>query len=959
MLNLTDSEKECFYKSGAYFNDYEFYFPDLNFTITNETLHQESVTIKESICDSEDLQLGGCIASSCEFEVSELENNQLAGLEFTAKLLVNDGKDAVVKMGKYRVDSAKKVDDKDYRKIVAYDALYDAQIDVSEWYNKVFYIVSQYEELITVGDIDDLWEHGDYDIDNSGSKPPTFEYFLNGAVPEELQDTTYLDTVTGKLYEAQNTSGDENNKIYRWVEVYQCKRKTQTKYIYAKTTLKKLRESLLNHLNIPFIEQDLINDDITIERTFDTSDTGEIIGTDILKYICELNAGFGKINRDGKFEVIQLTSAGLYPEETLYPSEDLYPEESNYELLSAEENEANYISVAYEEYETEAITGVIVKSNSDDVGQVVGTKDNAYILTGNPLIYNKTSEDLTKIGQNIFAKIKGITYRPNTTTLEGLPYLETGDYYILTKNNDDVSSPIFTRTLAGVQALKDTFESKGNKLRVNEDVQTSELMYLQSRTAKIQKSVDGVSIELANLDENTSSRFEQTASKIEAEVTRASNAEGKLSGRLTVTADQITQEVTRAKGAEETLSGRITVTAGEITQEVSRAKAEEATLSGRINVTADQITAEVKRAENEENSIRTALTLKADSAELGYYQTKADMTNYATTTWAENKISSKVSVGDVCSEINQSSEQITLNSNRLVVNSTNFKLDANGNADYRGNISASDAKFYNITGFGGMISIVSGSSFSPGTGGYQRDTYGYIKVHSDDGTANCYVESDKLIGDIVEAKRVNGSTGSLELHGYSKVKMFVFNDEVYGVVFDYNSKLDFHLRPNSNGDTDCGSESYKWRNLYCKNGTIVTSDRNEKMNIADMSEQYANAIIDDALPKTYMMLNNESGRTHAGMIAQDLEEQLLKNGMSSKDFAGFIKYQKEDESGNLTGQYGYGIRYEEYIAPLIKYSQCLKRDLKQEIEKNQQLQFQLLNLQGEFMILKQQILGGK
>lgn len=933
MLNLTDSEKECFYGRGTYFNDYEFYFPDLNFKITNETLHQESVTIKESICDSEDLQLGGCIASSCEFEVSELENNQLAGVEFTAKLLVNDGKDAVVKMGKYRVDSAKKVNDKDYRKIVAYDALYDAQIDVSEWYNKVFYVVSQYEELVAVGDIDDLWEHGTYEIDNSGTKPPWIAFFANGAVPEECQDTTYLDTVTGKLYEAQNTSKDENNELYRWIEVYQCKRKTQTKYIYATTTLKKLRESLLNYLNIPFIEQDLINDDVTIERTFDASDTGEIIGTDILKYICELNAGFGKINRDGKFEVIQLTSAGLYPEETLYPSEDLYPEESNYELLSAEENEANYISVAYEEYETEAITGVIVKSNSDNVGQVVGTKDNAYILTGNPLIYNKTSEDLTKIGQNIFAKIKGITYRPNTTTLEGLPYLETGDYYILTKNNDDVGSPIFTRTLAGVQALKDTFESKGNKLRVNEDSQTSEMMALQSKMLKIQKGVDGLLIEVTDLDENTSSRFEQTASKIEAEVKRASNAEGELSGRITITADAITQEVTRAK-------------------------AEEATLSGRINVTAEQITAEVKRAENEENSIRTALTLKADSAELGYYQTKADMTNYATTTWAENQISSKVSKGDVCSEINQSSEQIVLKSNRLVIDSTNFKLDANGNADYRGNISASDAKFYNITGFGGMISIVSGSRFSAGTGGYQRDTYGYIKVHSDDGTANCYVESDKLIGDTIEAGRINGSTGYLELHGYTKAKMFVFNDEAYGIVLDMNSNRDLHLRPASNEDTDCGSASYKWRNLYCKNGTIQTSDRNEKMNILDMPEQYANAIIDDASPKTYMMLNNESGRTHAGMIAQDLEEQLSKNGMSSKDFAGFIKYEKEDTNGVPTSEYGYGIRYEEYIAPLIKYSQCLKRDLKQEIERNQQLQFQLLNLQGEFMILKQQILGG-
>lgn len=934
MLNLTDSEKECFYGRGTYFNDYEFNFSDLNFTITNETLHQESVTIKESICDSEDLQLGGCIASSCEFEVSELENNQLAGLEFTAKLLVNDGKDAVVKMGKYRVDSAKRVNDKDYRKIVAYDALYDAQIDVSDWYNKVFYVVSEYEEVVAIGDIDDLWEHGDYYIDNSGSKPPWIAFFANGAVPEECQDTTYLDTSTGKLYEAQNTSKDEDNELYRWVEVYQCKRKTTTKRIYAKTTLKKLRESLLNHLNISFIEQDLINDDVTIERTFDASDTGEIIGTDILKYICELNAGFGKINRDGKFEVIQLTSAGLYPEETLYPSEDLYPEESNYELLSAEENEANYISVAYEEYETEAITGVIVKSNSDNVGQVVGTKDNAYMLTGNPLIYNKTSEDLTKIGQNIFVKIKGITYRPNTTTLEGLPYLETGDYYILTKNNDDVGSPIFTRTLAGVQALKDTFESKGNKLRVNEDSQTSEMMTLQSKMLKIQKGVDGLLIEVTDLDENTSSRFEQTANKIEAEVIRASNAEGELSGRLTITADAITQEVTRAK-------------------------AEEATLSGRINVTAEQITAEVKRAENEENSIRTALTLKADSAELGYYQTKADMTNYATTTWAENQISSKVSKGDVCSEINQSSEQIVLKSNRLVIDSTNFKLDANGNADYRGNISASDAKFYNITGFGGMISIVSGSSFSAGTGGYQRDTYGYIKVHSDDGTANCYVQSDKLIGDTIESGRINGSTGYLELHGYTKAKMFVFNDEAYGIVLDMNSNRDLHLRPASNEDTDCGSASYKWRNLYCKNGTIQTSDRNEKMNISDMSEQYANAIIDDASPKTYMMLNNESGRTHAGMIAQDLEEQLSKNGMSSKDFAGFIKYEKEDTNGVPTSEYGYGIRYEEYIAPLIKYSQCLKRDLKQEIERNQQLQFQLLNLQGEFTILKQQILGGK
>lgn len=859
MLNLTDSEKECFYGRGTYFNDYEFNFPDLNFTITNETLHQETVTIKESICDSEDLQLGGCIASSCEFEVSELENNQLAGVEFTAKILVNDGKDAVVKMGKYRVDSAKRVNDKDYRKVVAYDALYDAQIDVSDWYNKVFYVVSEYEEVVAIGDIDDLWEHGDYYIDNSGSKPPWIAFFANGAVPEECQDTTYLDTSTGKLYEAQNTSKDEDNELYRWIEVYQCQRKTTTKRIYAKTTLKKLRESLLNHLNIPFIEQDLINDDITIERTFDTSDTGEIIGTDILKYICELNAGFGKINRDGKFEVIQLTSVGLYPEETLYPSEDLYPEESNYELLSAEENEANYISVAYEEYETEAITGVIVKSNSDDVGQVVGTKDNAYMLTGNPLIYNKTSEDLTKIGQNIFAKIKGITYRPNTTTLEGLPYLETGDYYILTKNNDDVGSPIFTRTLAGIQALKDTFESKGNKLRVNEDSQTSEMMTLQSRMLKIQKGVDGLLIEVTDLDENTSSRFEQTASKIEAEVKRASNAEGELSGRITVTADQITQEVTRAKAEEATLSGRITVTAGEITQEVSRAT-------------------------SEENTLRASISLKID----------------------------KDDDGQIISMINESADVITLNSNRLVVNSSNFTLDRNGTGSIGGWQFTNDC-IYSKTN---ATFASSGTNYFLGGWPYKTALW--------QGKLICGIQ---VGSEFTSGPPVTNS-------GYCDLSVAGFYSKDSKNTAGYLFAVDvLHSTVTTN------------------TGAFTASDRRLKTNISEIDEQYANDLIDGLKPSTYKMIDGK--RTHSGFIADEVKQTAEKVLGTAEDFAAYATVKIDEDKQEYAA-----LRYEEFIAPLTKYCQCLKRDLKQEIDRNQQLQFQLLNLQGEFMILKQQILGG-
>lgn len=860
MLELTDKEKSCFYKNGSFFNDYEFDFKELGYTITNDTLYQETVTIKESICDSDDLVLGGCIASSCEFEVAEVAGRELAGLEFTARLLVNSGEDVIVPIGKYRVDSAKRVDDKDYRKIVAYDALYDAQIDVSEWYNKVFYVVSQYEELITVGDIDDLWEHGDYYIDNSGSKPPTFKYFLNGAVPEELRDTTYLDTVTGKLYEAQNTSGDEDNKVYRWIGVYQCRRKTQTKYIYATTTLKKLRESLLNYLNIPFVEQDIINDDITISRTIDTNENGELLGTDMLKYICEVNAGFGKMNREGKFEVISLLSPGLYPEETLYPSEELYPED-HYEPIASDENSASYISTSYEEYEVEGITGVIIKGDSDNVGELAGTKDNPYVISGNPLLYGSTAEKLKEIGQKIYEQIKGYIYRPNTTTLDGLPYLETGDYFVLIKeNSDDIGSFIFSRTLSGVQALKDTYESKGNKLRVNEDVQTSELMYLQSRTAKIQKSVDGVSIELANLDENTSSRFEQTASKIEAEVKRANNAEEELSGRITVTAGEITQEVTRAKGAEETLSGRITVTAGEITQEVTRAT-------------------------SEENTLRASISLKID----------------------------KDDDGQIISMINGSADVITLNSNRLIVNSTNFTLDRNGAGSIGG---WQFGKGYMYSDGDAFISTHSRTNY------YNWDGFPY-KASIMQGKLICGIQSGALDEAVPDTTR-----------GYC--------DFSVAGIFAKDKKM-------SNGYLFAvGVENGV---VTTNTGAFTASDRRLKTNITEIDEQYANNLIDGLKPSTYTMIDGK--RTHSGFIADEVKMTAEKVLGTVDDFAAYATVQIDEDKKDYAA-----LRYEEFIAPLTKYCQCLKRDLKQEIERNQQLQVQLLNLQGEFMILKQQILGG-
>lgn len=146
---------------------------------------------------------------------------------------------------------------------------------------------------------------------------------------------------------------------------------------------------------------------------------------------------------------------------------------------------------------------------------------------------------------------------------------------------------------------------------------------------------------------------------------------------------------------------------------------------------------------------------------------------------------------------------------------------------------------------------------------------------------------------------------------------------------------------------DLGVSGYKWRNIYASNGVIQTSDRNEKNTIKELSEEQATGLILGLKLCTYKMNDGTSGRTHWGMISQDLEELLESLGMTSIDFAGFIKSPKiriiaEDENGNplekpieevVEGEYSYGLRYDEFISPLIKVVQIQQEKINLEDER--------------------------
>lgn len=144
------------------------------------------------------------------------------------------------------------------------------------------------------------------------------------------------------------------------------------------------------------------------------------------------------------------------------------------------------------------------------------------------------------------------------------------------------------------------------------------------------------------------------------------------------------------------------------------------------------------------------------------------------------------------------------------------------------------------------------------------------------------------------------------------------------------------LYPGANGAFTLGTSSLRWGQIYSTASSISTSDRTQKHDVAELDGEQAAALIMGARPVTYKYNNGTSGRTHWGLIAQDVESLLDTMGTDAADFAGFVKSQKEqvdertgglspvlDEEGNPI--YEYGLRYEEFVAPLIKTVQVQQR----------------------------------
>lgn len=167
--------------------------------------------------------------------------------------------------------------------------------------------------------------------------------------------------------------------------------------------------------------------------------------------------------------------------------------------------------------------------------------------------------------------------------------------------------------------------------------------------------------------------------------------------------------------------------------------------------------------------------------------------------------------------------------------------------------------------------------------------------------------------------------------------------QIYGngtyLIFGYGNSQSIQLdsskrfMPTADNSYTLGYSGYRWKQIYAAAGSISTSDRNAKKDITELDNQSYDFVM-GLKPSRYRFIENDSNRIHYGLIAQDVEELLGNLGIATSDFAGFVKSPKVqvDESTRketvIDGEYEYGLRYEEFIAPIIKVLQMQDKKIK-------------------------------
>jgi hypothetical protein len=174
-------------------------------------------------------------------------------------------------------------------------------------------------------------------------------------------------------------------------------------------------------------------------------------------------------------------------------------------------------------------------------------------------------------------------------------------------------------------------------------------------------------------------------------------------------------------------------------------------------------------------------------------------------------------------------------------------------------------------------------------------------------------------GAIAVFKKDGATVGSI---GTSSSSLYIGKSSGAGLMFQGGNMIPVTDGSAADDTYDLGASAVRFDDVYATNGTIQTSDRNEKQDIEELfdAEQRvavaAKGLLRKFRWKSSVAENGDDARTHFGIIAQDLQAAFEAEGLDAGDYAMFINSTwTDEETGEERSRMG--VRYSELLAFII------------------------------------------
>ena len=342
-------------------------------------------------------------------------------------------------------------------------------------------------------------------------------------------ETETIPLFRGYISEVTNATHEEFTTVIRAYDaLYDINNKDVTAWYNNLTfpmSIQALRNSFFQFVGVTQVVDYLPNDGISVQKSIEDK---VIMGATIIKAICQINGRYGRISRTGLFEYVHLVEGteALYPREDLYPDDDIYPADEN-ALESV--SKAYYSQISFENYRVAPITKVQLIEKSGQIAATYGTGTNIFTLKDNPLIWGLSAQLLQSVANNLFNTIQGLWYTPSQIECVGLPYVECGDFVLMTARRSIIRAYVLARTLKGIQILNDSYQADGDRYQPTyvPDIQTQTNANAQNISNETKRASSAERAEATTRQNQINSEASTRQSQINAVNVRCDNLSAK------------------------------------------------------------------------------------------------------------------------------------------------------------------------------------------------------------------------------------------------------------------------------------------------------------------------------------------------------------------------------------------------------------------------------------------------